>query len=160
MDDDNMSIDDEEDDVVEDGEKPENMKTQKNKKTKKNKTQKNENEKKMLCLCTRVYTCLDIFFAVFRCVSLDLSIVLPVAAAAGVFLITKTCFRGWRLAAGAFFLKKRLKFCLGPFFQNLRDQDQDNIDFAGPTEKLPTGLKHIREDTTKKEKNKDKIEKA
>ena len=44
--------------------------------------------------------------------------------------------------------------------QSEQKHDQDNIDFAGPTEKLPTGLKHIREDTTKKEKNKDKVEKA
>ena len=40
------------------------------------------------------------------------------------------------------------------------NKNQDNSEFAGPTEKLPTGLKHIREDTTREEKKTSKIEKA
>ncbi|RPH04088.1 MAG: twin-arginine translocase subunit TatB [Alphaproteobacteria bacterium TMED93] len=40
------------------------------------------------------------------------------------------------------------------------NKNQDNSEFAGPTEKLPTGLKHIREDTAKEEKKTSKIEKT
>ena len=37
---------------------------------------------------------------------------------------------------------------------------KDNTEYAGPTEKLPTGLKHIREDSTKEDQNKSKTKKA
>ena len=39
-------------------------------------------------------------------------------------------------------------------------KNKDNHEYAGPTEKLPTGLKHIREDTAKDEQIKSKTEKT
>ena len=39
-------------------------------------------------------------------------------------------------------------------------KNKDNHEYAGPTEKLPTGLKHIREDTAKEEQIKSKTEKT
>jgi len=39
-------------------------------------------------------------------------------------------------------------------------KNKDNYEYAGPTEKLPTGLKHIREDTAKEEQIKSKTEKT
>ena len=40
------------------------------------------------------------------------------------------------------------------------NHSKDNAEYAGPTEKLPTGLKHIREDSTKEDQNKSKTKKA
>ncbi len=40
------------------------------------------------------------------------------------------------------------------------NHSKDNREYAGPTEKLPTGLKHIREDSTKEGQNKSKTKKA
>ena len=40
------------------------------------------------------------------------------------------------------------------------NHSKDNAEYAGPTEKLPTGLKHIREDPTKEDQNKRKTKKT
>ncbi len=40
------------------------------------------------------------------------------------------------------------------------NQSKDNTEYAGPTEKLPTGLKHIREDPAKEDQKKSKTKKA
>ena len=40
------------------------------------------------------------------------------------------------------------------------NHSKDNVKYAGPTEKLPTGLKHIREDPTKEDQNKRKTKKT
>ena len=36
-------------------------------------------------------------------------------------------------------------------------KNKDNHEYAGPTEKLPTGLKQVREDTAKEEQTKVKM---
>ena len=36
---------------------------------------------------------------------------------------------------------------------NLEKENKENFEFAGPTEKLPTGLKHIREDSKEEKEN-------
>ena len=49
------------------------------------------------------------------------------------------------------------------FFQILIDnlsENSENIEYAGPTEELPTGLKHIRGETSKEEENKSKTGKV
>ena len=43
---------------------------------------------------------------------------------------------------------------------NEDNHNKDNKEYAGPTEKLPTGLKHIREEPTKESHNKSKTNKA
>ena len=43
---------------------------------------------------------------------------------------------------------------------NEENHNKDNKEYAGPTEKLPTGLKHIREEPTKEGHNKSKTNKA
>ncbi len=43
---------------------------------------------------------------------------------------------------------------------NEANHSKDNREYAGPTEKLPTGLKHIREEPTKESHNKSKTNKA
>ena len=44
--------------------------------------------------------------------------------------------------------------------KDLKKETKDSIEFAGPTDKLPTGLKHIREDTAEEEKGKSKTNEA
>ena len=43
---------------------------------------------------------------------------------------------------------------------NKENHNKENTEYAGPTEKLPTGLKHIREEPTKEGQNKSKTKKA
>ncbi len=43
---------------------------------------------------------------------------------------------------------------------NEENHNKENTEYAGPTEKLPTGLKHIREEPTKEDQNKSKTKKA
>ena len=44
--------------------------------------------------------------------------------------------------------------------KQVAEADDDNFEYAGPTEKLPKGLKHIREGTPKEETAKSKTEKT
>lgn len=50
---------------------------------------------------------------------------------------------------------EKVKAKEGPELKN-----KDNHEYAGPTEKLPTGLKHIREDTLKEEQIESKTDKT
>ena len=44
--------------------------------------------------------------------------------------------------------------------KQVAEVDKGNFEYAGPTEKLPKGLKHIREESSKEETTKGKTDKA